>query len=83
MRGLILGQFFSKEKTFNDRYKRLNFEIEELFIENIENLLDNKWILNKQKDNGTYHNSKDLPKDFSGWDSLIDEEINRLKFFKG
>ena len=75
--------FNDEEKTFNDRYKRLNFEIEELFIENIENLLTNKWVLNKQKGKGTYHNSKDLPQDFSGWDSLIDEEINRLKFSKG
>lgn len=71
--------FNTEEKTFNDRYKRLNFEIEELFIANIEKLLTNNWTLNKQKGKGTYHNSKDLPNDFSGWDSIIDEEIKRLK----
>ena len=38
-----------------------------------------KPFLNKQKGKGTYHNSKDLPNDFSGWDSIIDEEIKRLK----
>ena len=71
--------FKKEEKTFNERYRRLNFEIEELFIKNIEKLLNSKWILNKQKGKGTYHNSKDLPNDFSGWDSIIDEEIKRLK----
>jgi len=71
--------FSSEEKTFNDRYRRLKFEIEELFIENFENLLTNKWILNKQVGKGTYHKSTDLPKDFLGWDSIIDDEIRRLK----
>lgn len=74
---------FDNEKTFADTYKRLKKEIEDLFMENIEFILKKKWIERMQAEKGTIHYIKDLPKEFRGWDTLIDSEIKRLKKIRG
>lgn len=74
---------FDNEKTFADTYKRLKKEIEDLFMENIEFILKKKWIERMQAEKGTIHYIKDLPKEFRGWDTLIDFEIKRLKKIRG
>ena len=48
-------------------------------------ILDNLTIINEkytsvaQCGKGSYHNTRDLPSNFSGWESRISTEINRLK----
>ena len=70
---------FVNEKTFVETHKRLLFEIENLFIDNIELIIQKNWNKKKQVGEGTFHLLKDLPKDFNGWDSVIEAEIKRLK----
>ena len=70
---------FLQEKTFSQTYQKLFFEIEQLFIKNIQSILDKSWVEKPQKNFGTFHTIKDLPKDFKGWESNIVQEIARLK----
>ena len=61
--------FHSNENTFAKTYKRLINEIENLFIENLENIIEKKYIGKRQTEKGSYHNLADLPKSFKGWES--------------
>lgn len=70
--------FSEEEKTFSQTYQRLLKEVEYLFLENIEAILDGKYVAKPQRRAGTFHRLSDLPPEFSGWDSDISEEINRL-----
>ena len=70
---------FVHEKTFVETYKRLFIEIEGLFVKNIELIIQKNWNEKKQVGKGTFHSLKDLPNGFSGWESVIEEEIKRLK----
>jgi methionyl-tRNA formyltransferase len=74
---------FDHEKTFAETYKRLKKEIEGLFIENIQSILEKEWTERKQIEKGTLHYIRDLPKEFRGWDTLIEHEIKRLKKIRG
>ena len=70
---------FNKYKTtFEQTYYKLRFELENLFIKNINNIIKGTWTAKPQKKIGTYHNFKDLPKNFSGWSSNVNHEINKL-----
>ena len=70
---------FSKDlKTFSQTYAHLRNQIEKLFKQNINTILNGEYAAIPQKGKGTYHNSKDLPEQFAGWESDIEEEINRL-----
>lgn len=71
--------FKKSEIRFTETYKRLINEIESLFIEHIGDILNENWSATPQKGNGSKHYSKDLPKKFLGWNSIIKEEIERLK----
>jgi folate-dependent phosphoribosylglycinamide formyltransferase PurN len=73
-----LISFDSNENTFLQTYKRLNIEIEKLFIDNIEKIISKNFSVFPQLKIGTYHRISDLPKEFSGWDSNIQSEIIRL-----
>ena len=70
---------FTDEKTFTQTYKRLFYEIENLFIANIDSILNKNWIEKRQVGEGTFHFTKDLPNSFSGWNSNTVDEINRIK----
>ena len=81
---MIQAQFYFKkvdfdngEKTFFDTYTRLKQEAEKLFCDNIEKIINKVWIPKTQK-TGSHHYKNDLPKEFSGWNSNIKDEINRL-----
>ena len=75
--------FDNGEKTFFDTYIRLKQEAEKLFCDNIEKIINNIWVPKTQKSGGSHHYKKDLPKEFSGWNSDIKDEINRLnKLYK-
>ena len=83
--GQILFLFFIKfdknENTFTLTYQRLHREIEDLFRDNIDDILDNKLNPKKQRGKGSHHFEKEMPLEFLGWDSNINEEIKRLKIF--
>ena len=70
------------EKTFNDTYLRLIIELEQLFEDNLFNILNCNWTPKAQPTKGTVHFSTDLPENFSGWDSIIKDEILRLYKYK-
>jgi len=73
-----LLKFNTKKLTFEESYKKLIFEIEELFKSNIDLILNKNYKTKAQIGKGSHHKTKDLPKEFSGWDSNIYNEINRL-----
>ena len=67
--------------TFVSTYSSLFIEIENLFIKNIDGLINNKFKSYSQNQNSTYHNKKDLPNLLKKWDQNIYEtvlEYNRL-----
>jgi len=74
---------FDNEITFIETYKRLIKEIENLFLENIDLIIEKKWTEKRQSHKGTFHQYKDLPIEFKGWQTSIVEEIDRLKKIKG
>ena len=74
--------FNEKEDTFAKTHQRLIYELEKLFIDNIENIIMEKFVSKPQHHIGSYHKTSDLPKMFLGWDSKIKNEIQRLKNLK-
>lgn len=72
-------KFDKKDDTFIKTYKVLIREMEYLFLSLIDPLLSNKWVAKSQKGVGSHHNIKDLPSNFSGWNSNINQEIEKLK----
>ncbi len=70
--------FDNGERTFSQTYKRLINEIERLFLDNLGNIIRNNWVARPQRGEGALHFVKDLPNEFSGWDSVIEEELDRL-----
>jgi methionyl-tRNA formyltransferase len=78
-----LVNFSEDENTFSKTYKKLTSEIEQLFKENLEQIISKKFIPTPQQQHkGTFHRVADFPKEFSGWDSNIQTEIARLKSVK-
>lgn len=75
--------FSETEITFAQTHRRLVDEIEALFIEKIPQILAGEWQAQPQKGSGTVHRLKDLPEDFSGWNSVIEDEIKRLRKLLG
>ncbi len=73
-----LVNFHEDEDTFSKTYKRLINEIEQLFKENLDEIISMTFTATPQRHKGTYHRYSDLPKEFSGWDSNIQSEVTRL-----
>ena len=70
--------FEKEDDTFAKTYAALIENIEGLFLDFLPSLLTNDWTAKKQRGIGTHHYAKDLPSNFSGWDSIIEQEIARL-----
>ena len=74
--------------TFSKTYKVLINEIENLFLENIEDIINQKFISIEQIGKGSYHSKKDLPKLLDNWEQNIYQtvlkykELNKLKNIK-
>lgn len=64
--------------TFAKTYSVLKENIENLFLELLPSLLTDTWTAKKQRGIGTHHFARDLPTNFSGWNSVITEELSRL-----
>ena len=70
--------FGTARTTFSETRQALIAEIEDLFLNNLDNILENKWEAKAQQGSGSSHYTKDLPGDFQGWDSDIETELKRL-----
>ena len=68
-----------RKLTFREAYNVLISEVEELFIDNLDEIAAGDYRLSPQGSTGTMHSVADLPKDFSGWDAVIAPEIARLR----
>ncbi len=75
-------KFSKNEETFEQTYSVLKNEIEDLFINNITNIINGKYNTKSQHGEGSFHKKSDLPKDFRGWNANIVSEINRLRKIK-
>lgn len=71
--------FDTKVMTFSDTYWQLRRGVEELFLANALALSNSAIASTKQRETGSYHSSKQLPSEFRGWDTLIHDEILRLR----
>ena len=71
-------KFRESDDTFVKTYKVLVENLESLFLEFLPSLLSDTWTAKKQRGLGTHHCVRDLPKKFSGWNSIINEELARL-----
>jgi len=65
-----------KKLTFEDTYKVLTETVEDLFLSNLNNLLDRKVKKFEQIGKGSYHKIKDLPSILKRWDQNIYKTIN-------
>ena len=61
----------NKNLSFSQTYKILINEIENLFKENIKQLLNKDYERHPQIGKGSYHNSKDLPSLLKSWNQKI------------
>ncbi len=66
------------DTTFAHTYRTLINDLESLFEENIEALIDGAVTPVAQTGAGSHRRSSELPADFAGWDATIDDEIARL-----
>jgi len=70
--------FETSEITFEQTYHRLFNELESLFIENLDQIISRQWLAVPQQGEGTLHYQKDLPEEFGGWQTIIEDEVRRL-----
>lgn len=81
--GPIIAQkmvnFDTKNMNFKQTYLILKYEVEKLFLENIDQIINKTFKAIAQKNKGSYHSISDLPKSFLGWEKNIDREIIRLR----
>ena len=70
--------FDTKKITFKESYQILINELENLFIDNIDEILSLNFTTEKCLEKGTYHSSRDLPKEVN-WNNIIDDELKVLK----
>jgi methionyl-tRNA formyltransferase len=72
-------QFTKDETTFKATYNRLISEVEDLFLENIIEFIEQRFTATPQRGSGSFKRLRDLPVDFSGWNAEIEGEIRRLR----
>ena len=78
---IVIQQYvnFSKsDDTFEKTYAVLVERIESLFLEFLPSFITDDWKARKQRGVGTHYYLRDLPSNFSGWNSNIEEELERL-----
>jgi hypothetical protein len=70
--------FLPSKNTFAKTYEVLIEEIQTLFEDHIDSIIDGNYQPKPQRHRGTYHSLIDLPENFLGWNSEIAAEIKRL-----
>jgi len=73
------ANFSPDTMTFRQTHSLLVAQIEGLFLQNLDGLLNHQIEALPQVGPGTCHQQRDIPDRFSGWDSIIKPEIERLK----
>lgn len=73
-----LVNFDKNENKFIETYQRLIAEIEDLFERHLDQIITGRFPKTRQRGRGTHHFYGDLPKEFSGWNAVIADEIQRL-----
>jgi folate-dependent phosphoribosylglycinamide formyltransferase PurN len=68
-----------KKLTFKKTFDTLISEIENLFIVNIKNIINNEYEEFKQVGTGSFHHSKDLPRFLKSWDQNIFKTITKYQ----
>ena len=68
--------------TFANTYKKLLNEIENLFLNNIEKIINNNFISYKQIGKGSYHATKDLPKILKNWNQNVYKTVTKYQNIK-
>lgn len=68
-----------KKLSFSSTYKILIKEIEKLFLDNIDNLINQKYKGFEQVGKGTFHNTKDLPPILKKWDQNIFQTVKKIE----
>ena len=71
-----------KTLTFSKTYKILIDEIENLFLENIDDIINNKFSSYKQIGKGTFHNKRELPKLLKNWNQNIYKTVQKYNYLK-
>ena len=71
-----------RKLTFKKTYSRLISEIENLFIMNVKNILNNDYDEFKQIGSGSYHHSQELPSVLKSWDQNIFNTITKYQIEK-
>ena len=72
-------EFDEKVETFRTTYEKLFTELENLFVSNIDKIINLEFETKAQRGSGSFHYKNDLPKEFAGWDAKILDEIKRLE----
>lgn len=70
--------FSETDDTFIKTYAVLIECIESLFFDFLPSLLSDSWNAKPQRGIGTHHYVRDLPSNFTGWNSNIEQELARL-----
>lgn len=70
--------FSEADNTFIKTYAVLIESIESLFLDFLPSLLSDSWNAKPQRGIGTHHYVRDLPSNFTGWNSNIEQELARL-----
>ncbi len=68
-----------KNLTFLKTYETLINEIENLFVINIKDIINQNFNSSEQIGGGSYHNKKDLPKLLKNWEQNIYQAIFKYK----
>ncbi len=71
-----------KKLTFKQTYKTLLTEVENLFLKNIDNIINHNFISYQQIGKGSYHSSKELPSLLKNWNQNIYQTVMKHNNFK-
>jgi methionyl-tRNA formyltransferase len=90
-RGLDTGPLISQKEillaggnlTFQDVHVRMIREVEDLFMAVFDEIIEGTYNNSPQIGSGSFHKASDLPVEFSGWESVVTDEIKRLKHLSG
>lgn len=69
---------FDSEKTFNETHNRLIAEIEQLFINNLNEIVARQYIPKPPRGRGSYHSDAHLPDFPGGWSADVESTLDWL-----
>jgi methionyl-tRNA formyltransferase len=80
---IIDFELFKNRKilTFKKTYRTLLTEVENLFLKNIDNIINHNFISYEQIGKGSYHSSKELPSLLKNWNQNIYQTVIKYNNF--